>query len=140
MTTESDYHERMQALLAEDERYAKDAYDFVREAVTFTVARLNLEGLPPGSRHVRGPQLLNGFREFALQEFGPLALEVLHEWGLRQTDDVGYIVFNLVRHDLLGASEDDCQDDFAKGFSFEEAFLQPFIELGDLPKDLPKID
>ena len=140
MTTENDYRERMAALLAEDARYAQDAYDFVREAVTFTVARLDLEGLPPGSRHVRGPQLLDGFREFAIQEFGPLALEILHEWGLRRTDDVGHIVFNLVRHELLGASEEDCQADFAKGFSFEEVFLQPFVELGDVPKDLPKID
>jgi uncharacterized repeat protein (TIGR04138 family) len=49
-------------------------------------------------------------------------------------------VFNLVRHGLLGASDEDCQADFANGYSFEEAFLQPFVELGDPPDDLPKID
>jgi uncharacterized repeat protein (TIGR04138 family) len=140
MTSENDYLERMRAVLAEDSRYAEDAYDFVREAVTFTVRRMKLDDLPPGRRHVRGPQLLDGFRTLALEEFGPLALEVLHEWGVRETDDVGHIVFNLVRHGLLGASDEDCQADFANGYSFEEAFLQPFVELGDPPDDLPKID
>lgn len=139
MSSENDYHERMQAVLAEDNRYAPDAYDFVREAVTFTVRRLDLDALPPGRRHVRGPQLLAGFRDLAIEEFGPLALEVLHEWGLHRTDDVGHIVFNLVRHGLLGASKEDCQEDFAHGYGFEEAFVQPYVELGNLPSDLPKI-
>jgi len=139
MSPEQDYLEAMEAILKEDTRYAADAYDFVREAVTFTVQRLDLDALPPGRRHVRGPQLLDGFREFALDEFGPLTLEVLHEWGLRRTDDVGHIVFNLVRHGLLGASKEDRQEDFANGYSFEQAFLQPFIELDDLPDGLPKI-
>lgn len=139
MSTENDYQERMQAVLAEDARYPADAYDFVREAVTFTVRRLDLDALPPGRRHVRGPQLLEGFRDLALQEFGPLALEVLHEWGLQRTDDVGHIVFNLVRHGLLGASKEDSQEDFARGYSFEQAFLQPYVEADDLPKDLPRI-
>jgi uncharacterized repeat protein (TIGR04138 family) len=140
MNDENDYRERMAAILAEDSRYAPDAYDFVRESVTFTVRRLDLDGLPPGRRHVRGWQLLEGFRDLTLEEFGPLSLEVLHEWGIRRGDDVGHIVFNLVRHGLLGASEEDSQEDFSRGFSFEEAFLQPFVELGEAPADLPKID
>lgn len=139
MSADQDYRESLLAILAEDTRYAADAYDFVREAVTFTVHRLQLDGLPPGRRHVRGPQLLDGFREFALQEFGPLAFEVLREWGLHQTDDVGHIVFNLVRHGLLGASKEDRQEDFANGYAFAEAFLLPFAEPDEPPADLPPI-
>ena len=139
MSTDDDYRQRMDAILAEDDRYAPDAYDFVREAVTFTVSELDLEGLPPSNRHVRGPQLLDGFRKLALREFGPLALEVLNAWGVRRTDDVGHIVFHLVRHELLGASEEDCQEDFAEVYPFEATFLQPFVELGETPTDLPKI-
>ena len=124
-------------ILKQDPRYHADAYELVADAVSHMAAEMrNSEG---GRRHISGQELLEGIRGLALGQYGPLTLDVLTEWGLSKTEDFGEIVFNLVEHKLLGASEEDSRQDFANGYDFHEAFLKPFVETGELPKDLPKI-
>ncbi len=139
MGFEAEYHEQLKKVIAADPRYPEDAYDFVRAGVSHTGKQLKAEKTSVKRHHITGRQLLEGLRELALKEFGPLALEVLHEWGIDCTDDFGNIVFNLVNHKLLGASDEDSPDDFAKGYDFTEAFVKPFAEVGVIPDDLPKI-
>lgn len=139
MQSEEEYRERVAQIVTEDSRYAVAAYDFVRAAVSFTGKKLERGAGPGKRRHISGQELLEGIREMALNEFGPLTLDVLEEWGLKRAADFGNIVFNLVNHNLLGASEEDSPDDFADGYDFTEAFLKPFVEVGELPSDLPKI-
>jgi hypothetical protein len=52
---------------------------------------------------------------------------VLNEWGVASTDDFGQIVFNLVNGGVLGRNETDSPNDFKNVFSFEEAFVKPFV-------------
>ena len=110
----------LQNILERDPRYTVDAYLFVRSGLDFTVRRLEKP------RHVSGQELLDGIREFALAEFGPMTKTVLNKWGISRTEDVGEIVFNMVEAGLLGKTSDDRREDFMNGYDFDEAFLKPF--------------
>ncbi|MCU0857528.1 MAG: hypothetical protein MUC65_03885 [Pontiellaceae bacterium] len=112
--------EILQAVLSRDPRYPAEAYVFVRTGLDYTVRRLEKP------RHVSGQELLDGIREFALSEFGPMTKTVLSGWGIRRTEDVGEIVFNMVESGLLGKTEKDSRADFANGYDFDEAFCKPF--------------
>ena len=117
-------HETIYDLLApileSDRRYTAEAYLFVREGLDHTVRRLEKP------RHVSGQELLEGIREYALKEFGPVTKRVLSEWGINDCLDFGNIVFNLVNHGLLGKTDEDSIEDFMDGYDFQEAFIQPF--------------
>ncbi|MCS6771772.1 MAG: hypothetical protein NZ740_07060 [Kiritimatiellae bacterium] len=119
------FQEALENILNRDPRYAEDAYHFVREALDYTIKMLNKPAEGP-ARHVTGQELLEGFRKYALEEFGPLALRVLRHWGIRSTEDVGEIVFNLVREGVFGKTEQDRIEDFHGGYDFETAFSKPF--------------
>lgn len=110
----------LQTLLARDSRYTAESYAFVRAGLDYTVRRLDKP------RHISGHELLDGIREFALSEFGPMTKTVLNGWGIRRTEDVGEIVFNMVESGLLGKTEKDSRADFANGYDFDEAFRKPF--------------
>jgi uncharacterized repeat protein (TIGR04138 family) len=109
-----------------DPRFEADAYRFLRDALDHTITSLKKPKSGAG-RHVSGRELAEGFRDLALREFGPMALLVLSRWGLRRTEDIGALVFNLVEAGVLGASENDSPDDFSGGFDFESAFRFPFL-------------
>lgn len=110
----------LQAILRQDPRYTAEAYAFVRAGLDFTVRRLK------ATRHISGRELLDGIREFALEEFGPMTQTLLAGWGITCTEDVGEIVFNMVESGLLGKTDQDSREDFAKGYDFEQAFRKPF--------------
>ena len=120
----SSYEETMQAILREDTRYDREAYAFIKESWDYTVKML--KSMPEGPRHVTGTELLEGFRAYAMEEFGPIAKRVLNTWGIRRTEDVGEIVFNLVNKGFFGKQDSDKKEDFSGGFDFDEAFVRPF--------------
>lgn len=107
-------------ILEKDTRYMPAAYLFVRDGLDHTVRKLDKP------RHVSGQELLNGMREYALQEFGPVTRRVLSEWGINECVDFGHIVFNLVGEGLLGKTDEDSIRDFMDGYDFREAFILPF--------------
>ena len=112
--------ELLESVLKKDPRYTAQAYIFVREGLDHTVKQLEKP------RHVSGGELLEGMREYALAEYGPLAKRVLSEWGISECVDFGNIVFNLVNEGLLGKTEEDRIEDFMEGYDFHEAFIRPF--------------
>ncbi len=121
------FAEAIEEIIAHDPRFDRDAYQFVREALDFTVKILkkNPQG-PPAHRHVSGQELLDGIRRHALDQFGPMSKTVLEHWGIKQCEDFGSIVFNMVEKGILGKTEKDSREDFKGGYSFEEAFVRPF--------------
>jgi uncharacterized repeat protein (TIGR04138 family) len=126
MMKKTSFEEALAEILQKDQRYDEHAYYFIREALDFTI---RLYAKPPEGqgRHVSGQELLEGVRRFALQEFGPMALTVLNRWGIRRTDDVGEIVFNLVGTGVLGKTDKDRKEDFADVYDFEKTFRGPFL-------------
>ncbi|MDF7823058.1 hypothetical protein P4B35_03465 [Pontiellaceae bacterium B12227] len=113
-------YELLAPIVAKDERYTAQAYIFVREGLDHTVK--NLETM----RHVSGQELLEGMREYALKEYGPVSKRVLSEWGINECVDFGNIVFNLIDEGMLGKTEEDTIEDFMGGYDFHEAFITPF--------------
>lgn len=106
----------LDALLLRDRRYHREAYVFVLAALHDTVRRL------ARPRHISGRELLDGLRRYALDQYGPMARAVLNAWGVRATEDIGEIVFNLIDARLLGRSATDSRDDFKTVYAFDEAF------------------
>ncbi|MCX6905299.1 MAG: hypothetical protein NTW03_17835 [Verrucomicrobia bacterium] len=120
------FEEELEKILAKDSRYDREGYFFVREALDYTQKAL---GRPPKNeiRHISGKQLLEGAREYALAQYGPMALTVLNEWGIRCGEDIGEIVFVMVEGNLLAKTDQDSREDFKGGYTFEEAFRKPFV-------------
>ncbi len=109
--------------LAAQGRYRLEAYQFLLKALNFTVKSREEKGL---RGHVTGGELLGGIREYGMKEFGYLARTVFEQWGVRQTDDFGEIVFELVEAEVLSKQETDRKQDFAKIYDFADAFESPF--------------
>lgn len=126
-----DFDTALEPVLAKDPRYARAAYHFVRDALDHTQDMLRQRGqtFPRAEvgHHVSAQELLDGLRDFALQQFGPMAHCVLDDWGVRRCEDFGEIVFNLVEQRILAKTEKDNREDFKGGYDFEEAFRRPFI-------------
>ncbi|MGC3958282.1 MAG: hypothetical protein QM813_10185 [Verrucomicrobiota bacterium] len=126
-------------VLAKDARYQRDAYHFLKDALDHTqkqVVRQKREEM----RHVSGQELLEGIRDYALSQFGPMTKMVFEEWGIKRCEDFGEIVFNMVEIGLLGKTEKDSREDFANGYSFDDAFRKPFLPASraETTKDQPK--
>ncbi len=123
--------ERLETLLRENRRYQPEAYNFVYEALDWTLHHL-VEGPAEPGRHVGCRELLEGIRQFAIQKFGLLAWTVFSQWGVTRTDDWGEIVFNLIDYDLMGRQESDHKEDFSQVYDFSDAFnIEPTIEQDD---------
>lgn len=122
----ANFEQALEAILQKDARYHCESYHFVREALDFTQKMVG-KMKPDEIRHVSGQQLLDGIRKYALEQFGPMSLYLLHEWGLRTCEDFGEIVFNLVEQGVLKKTEKDTRADFQNGYDFQEAFGSPFV-------------
>ena len=123
----------LEKILAHDPRYHRDSYHFVREALDHTRKML----AKSESRHVTGQQLLEGVREYALAQYGPMALSLLEEWGVRQGEDIGEIVYNMIEIKLLAKTDEDSRDDFKGGYDFQDAFRRPFLPTRQPSTPLP---
>lgn len=127
---EISFEEAVRVICERNRRIDRDAYYFLREALEHTVAKIRAEETPE-HQHVDGPELMSGFREYALEKFGPMAVTVLTTWGIKETDDVGRMVFDLIEQGVFGQSEEDKLEDFCGLYSFEEAFRAPFRPKGN---------
>lgn len=123
----------LEQVLARDPRYAREAYQFLREALDYTQRAIS-KANQGRMRHVTGQELLAGIRAYALQQYGPMALTLLNEWGIHRCEDFGEMVFNLVDAGVLSKTETDSRADFSPGYDFEEAFRKPFLPARRQPR------
>ncbi len=123
---EKDFGSMIEMVLKQDSRYHRDAYDFVREALDFTQKKV-IKETKKIIRHVSGQELLEGIREFALSQYGPMTIMVLNEWGVQRCEDFGEIVFNMVENGILSKTPTDSREDFKGGYDFQKAFRDPFL-------------
>lgn len=120
------FQEAIEAVSNEDQRYHADAYIFLRDSLEATLKRRK-KARKDVSGHVSAAELLEGFRIHALNEFGAMAITVLDYWGVRHCEDIGHMVFNLVRAGVFGKTDEDTIENFRNGFDFREAFVIPFL-------------
>ena len=118
------FHHAVSQSLEKDTRYHPHAYEFVRDAL-HVAAKHFREGQT--DHHVSGQEVLEGVRQHALAEYGPMSFTILSEWGLHRGEDIGNIVYNLIDTGYFGKNDGDSLEDFAGGFDFETALMKPFI-------------
>lgn len=129
----------VERIVGNDPRYSSDAYAFISDAVLYTTKKLESEAKSQ-RRHISGKELLEGIKEFAIQQFGPMAPEVFRSWGLNNTLAIGHVVFNMVNNQLLGKSKEDSIEDFKNGFDFDTEFAKPFLPAESKLEPVPVID
>lgn len=121
-------------LLRTDPRYRLEAYQFVRDGLTYAQEILKIGSDEPledeaedePERHLTGQQLCEAIRQYALEQYGLMAQVVLKNWGITSTGDLGNIVYNLIEVQLMKKSKRDRREDFDNVYSFDEAFRQEF--------------
>jgi len=69
-------------------------------------------------RHVSGQDLCEAIRCYALTQYGLLAQNVFHHWGIHSTDDFGEIVFNLIDIGQMRKTDNDRREDFKNVYDF----------------------
>jgi uncharacterized repeat protein (TIGR04138 family) len=106
----------MDRIRLREARFDERAYLFVLAALEFCQQRL------PDRRHLTGRELAVGCRDLALARYGVLARVVLEHWGVRDSSDIGELVFALVDVGLLMSQPTDSKSDFIGVFDFHEAF------------------
>jgi len=109
--------------------YDERAFVFVLAAIQYLQSKLRVR------RHVTSAELAWACRDFGLDQFGLMAREVLEYWGVRETADLGRIVFSLVDIGLLITQPGDREDDFAGVFDFAQAFQANYIWRGVSAED-----
>jgi uncharacterized repeat protein (TIGR04138 family) len=128
---EIDYGEVVDAIRNEDPRYERRAYFFLRDALDHTVKAVRKAeakaGKSRGTSHVSGQELVEGIREYALQQFGPMTFHVLTQWGITRCGDFGEMVYQLIGHGVFSKTDADRKEDFAELYDFESAFVKPFL-------------
>ncbi|MBQ6472260.1 MAG: hypothetical protein IJJ33_09765 [Victivallales bacterium] len=118
----------------QDFPYTEDACYFVLEVVARAVADPGRTRLS----HIRGQELCTIAARLAVEDYGPFASMILAKWGIRETMDLGRLVFALADGKVLGLSEQDSLRDFDGVLDFQQALANPFRADPPFP-DLPAI-
>lgn len=122
MEEKRNFYQVVEEICAQDSRYEPDSYEFVMRALKFTQGKLKKQG------HITGRELSRGMRDFAVDQYGPMAKTVLNHWGIYTTQDLGNIVFNMVDRTLLSKTEKDSISDFEGIYDFSAAFANVLRE------------
>jgi uncharacterized repeat protein (TIGR04138 family) len=130
---------KLEEVVRTDPRYASEAYEFVFLALGHTQKMLGRVPTGEGAEqehHVRGPELLAGIRDLALQEFGLMARTVFRMWGINSTADFGEIVFNLIEAGLMSKTDEDDRLDFHDVYDLDDALVRGYrIEIKEEAED-----
>ena len=133
------FEQSVVSILKRDKRFDPHAFFFLKDALDFTLKRI-AESNGGQARHVSGPELLAGYRDYALEQFGPMASTLMSEWSIRKCQDVGDMVFHLIEEQVFGKQDSDKQEDFSEVFDFQAALITPFLPKTKLaaPEERPR--
>jgi uncharacterized repeat protein (TIGR04138 family) len=111
----------LEEIARKDGRFAPQALKFVHEGLGYTAKKVVAE---PG--HVSGQALAEGLRRLAVKKWGRLAMLVLNSWGVKNTRDLGEIVYLMIKHKWMSAQPADTIDDFNDVYNFRTVFKDQF--------------
>jgi uncharacterized repeat protein (TIGR04138 family) len=111
--------------LAAKTGYSVDGILFLSDAFTFALRNRTLL-----RRKVGAFEVCLGVREWAMSYFNDAdeAKELLSEWGVRSSEDVGRIIFAMVEVGLARAQTDDRIEQFDELFTLDDLFTQDWAE------------
>lgn len=121
------FMDAVQAVITRDSRYDAGAYYFLKDALDFTVKRAIEQSKQGEHRHVSAGELIHGFRDLALEEFGPMASTLMSEWRIKTCSDIGVMVFQLIEEGAFGKQDSDTEEDFSNIFNLMETLKNPFL-------------
>jgi len=100
-------------------RFVLDSFELAKYSAPRTV----LWGVMP----ITSLDLCRAFRRHAMEHFNheAEAVELLAEWGLRSSEDLGRIVFGLVEQGFFKPTGDDRIEDFNGIFTLVSLFAKP---------------
>lgn len=108
-----------------DPRYDSQAYAFLCETLDHTA---QMQGKKESEdRHVTGQEIMQGWRDLAVQQFGPMAWYVMEQWGVTASEAVGAMVYNFIGIGYFRKNESDSIEDFSDGVDLREALSRPFV-------------
>ena len=125
---------RIEELAHRDPRYAPEAYQFVFDALDYASRRASRAqaGAVADEEHISVPDFIRGARELALRDFGMMAPAVFRAWGVRRSDDLGEIVFNLIGAGLMDPAAADDRGAFHDACDLETGLVDGYrIEAGE---------
>src|SRR5437588_6824899 len=97
MPPEPELDKSLNDVIAELAIYPPQAFEFVQQGLSYTVSLIHGQiADPSANRHVSGPQLCQGLREYGFRQWGLMAGAVLRRWNITSTMDFGRIVFAMV--------------------------------------------
>lgn len=111
-------------------RYSFKAYQFLFDALRKTQTRLGRSGghgPEDEQAHVSGQELMNGVREYALDQFGLMAICVFRQWGIRKTDDFGDMVFEMIERGEMRKTDADQRSDFCGVYDFQQGLVDNYL-------------
>ncbi|NWK55670.1 hypothetical protein HW115_08610 [Verrucomicrobiaceae bacterium N1E253] len=124
------FMDAVQAVITRDARYDVGAYYFLKDALDFTVKRAMDESASGEHRHVSASELIHGFRDLAVQQFGPMASTMMSEWRIKTCSDIGVMVFQLIDEGAFGKQDSDTEEDFSNIFNLIETLDAPYLPRG----------
>lgn len=126
------HHPALLELCRRDPRYAYEAYLFLLSSLTHTQQMLDRvpTDQPGPEHHVSGAELVRGMVDLARRDFGLMAGVVFKLWGVRESADIGELVFNLIDAKIFSKTEGDSKDDFRDVCDFEEEWNRYEIHVG----------
>ncbi|MDR3013504.1 MAG: hypothetical protein LBU70_09915 [Chitinispirillales bacterium] len=103
-----------------DDRYKPGAYEFVLHGLEFYQFKIGEK------RHLSGQELAMGLLMFAHKQYGLMAKTVFDHWGVKTTEDLGCIVYNMIKIGLMHKQPKDSLEDF-----FAVTNISEFFEIAD---------
>ncbi|MEI7773246.1 MAG: Minf_1886 family protein [Verrucomicrobiota bacterium] len=131
-----DFFAAVERILESDSRFDRNAYHFLKESLELITGD-GKKHKPRIVGHVTAHQLLDGVREHALRQFGPMVPTVFGYWGITKCEDFGDMVYQLIALGTFGKSDKDSIEDFKNAYTFHDAFVVPFRPTDELPKPVP---
>lgn len=128
----------IELLLQKDPRYPIEAYQFLRDALSYASEELGyggrgridpaepLENEEVKENHLTGQELCEAIRQYAINQYGLMAISVLNSWNIFTTDDFGEIVYHMIEIGLMKKSEEDKQEHFNQVYDFKSVFVDQF--------------
>src|SRR5258708_39334194 len=115
-------NEIVEEIVRKDPRYEAAAYEFVKEALEFTIKQ-NKRSQTGLNAHVTAKELLAGFHQYALKEFGPMAMTVFEYWRATSYLVVGDILFHVILFGVFCKKESDKPGGFPGGVGLLGGFF-----------------
>lgn len=121
----SHFDQAVEQIYSRNQKIAKEAYYLLQDALDYTTEKSKEDGA--ASNHVSAAELLEGFKKYSLDQFGPMAATLFAEWNLTKCSDIGEMVFSLIDEGIFSKQDSDRPEDFVDLFDFAEVFVEPFL-------------